>query len=177
MEWSGHSHIGRSVRVDADVAWSRARFTDFDPVGDRIPGAVEGVVSTGVTVSNVRRFSGALRLRYFGPRPLIEDNTARSRSSTTLSGDVGYSLGRWGLIAVEGFNLLDAKASDIDYFYTSRLRGEPATGVDDIHTHPVAPRTLRLRLSATWPRAEDAGNLPVPSGHPQNEGARSQRPR
>ena len=38
------------------------------------------------------------------------------------------------------------KASDIDYFYTSRLPGEPAEGVDDIHFHPVLPRTARLNL-------------------------------
>ncbi|WP_432214980.1 hypothetical protein, partial [Salmonella enterica] len=29
--------------VDADLAWSHARFTDADPSGDRIPGAVERV--------------------------------------------------------------------------------------------------------------------------------------
>jgi hypothetical protein len=45
---------------------------------------------------------------------------------------------------VEGFNLFDAKASDIDYFYTSRLSGEPAGGVDDVHVHPVVPRSVRV---------------------------------
>ena len=44
------------------------------------------------------------------------------------------------------FNVLDARASDIDYFYTSRLPGEPADGIDDIHTHPTAPRTVRAVL-------------------------------
>jgi len=44
------------------------------------------------------------------------------------------------------FNLLDAKVSDIDYFYTSRLSGEPSEGVDDIHTHPALPRSARFGL-------------------------------
>ena len=44
------------------------------------------------------------------------------------------------------FNLLDAKDSDIDYYYASRLRGEPAAGVDDIHVHPTLPRTARVNL-------------------------------
>ena len=44
------------------------------------------------------------------------------------------------------FNLFNAKDSDIDYFYTSRLPGEPLDGVDDIHLHPTLPRTARLNL-------------------------------
>jgi len=47
---------------------------------------------------------------------------------------------------VEVFNLFDAAVSDIDYFYVSRLRGEPSEGVVDVHTHPVPPRTIRLGL-------------------------------
>lgn len=48
------------------------------------------------------------------------------------------------------FNLFDRKASDVDYYYTSRLPGEPAAGIDDIHDHPVEPRTLRLTLRASF---------------------------
>ena len=44
------------------------------------------------------------------------------------------------------FNLLDAKASDIDYDYPSRLGGEPAGGLNDIHIHPTIPRTLRVNF-------------------------------
>ena len=36
------------LTLDADVSWSRAHFTDDDPAGDRIPGAVQTVVSGGV---------------------------------------------------------------------------------------------------------------------------------
>jgi hypothetical protein len=41
---------------------------------------------------------------------------------------------------------LNARASDIDYFYASRLPGEPMEGVEDIHTHPTLPRTARVGL-------------------------------
>jgi hypothetical protein len=39
---------------------------------------------------------------------------------------------------------------DIDYYYTSRLPGEPLGGVNDIHTHPVEPRSVRLRIAVTF---------------------------
>ncbi|WP_323494289.1 hypothetical protein, partial [Sphingomonas sp. 10B4] len=31
------------LTVDADIAYAHARFRDYDPVGQHIPGAVEGV--------------------------------------------------------------------------------------------------------------------------------------
>jgi hypothetical protein len=170
IEWSAAGQPERRLRLDVDAAYSWARFTDSDPAGVRIPGAVEGVVSAGATVPDLHGFSGGVRLRFFGPRPLIEDNSVRSAPSTILNADVGRSLGRWGQLVVEGFNLLDAKVSDIDYFYASRLPGEPASGIDDIHTHPQAPRTFRLRLSATWPRGEEE-TVPPQSGHPRDSSA------
>jgi hypothetical protein len=49
-------------------------------------------------------------------------------------------------ISVEMLNALDNKANDITYFYESRLRGE-AEPVEDIHFHPVEPRTLRASVA------------------------------
>lgn len=43
-------------------------------------------------------------------------------------------------------NLFESKDNDITYFYASRLPGEPAEGVDDIHFHPVEPRQVRVSL-------------------------------
>jgi hypothetical protein len=51
---------------------------------------------------------------------------------------------------LDAFNLLNAAASDIDYYYTSRLPGEPSEGLDDIHTHPTIPRTARISVRAEW---------------------------
>jgi outer membrane receptor protein involved in Fe transport len=137
------------LTIDADLAFARARFTDSDPAGRRIPGAIEGVAALGASVDLPNNFFGALRLRYFGPRPLIEDNSVRSSSTTLLNGRVGYKFRNGMRLSLDAFNLLDAKVSDIDYFYESRLRNE-ATSVEDIHTHPSEPRTLRLSLSSSF---------------------------
>ncbi|QOJ24100.1 MAG: hypothetical protein HRU78_10985 [Gammaproteobacteria bacterium] len=45
----------------------------------------------------------------------------------TLSGQIGYKIGKNVRIALPGFNLLNTHA--INYYYTSRLPGEPAAGV------------------------------------------------
>jgi len=44
-------------------------------------------------------------------------------------------------------NIFDSKDHDIDYFYESRLPGEPAEGVEDLHYHPVEPRMVRVSVS------------------------------
>jgi hypothetical protein len=136
------------VTVDADLAYSHGRFTNFAPAGDHIPGAIEGVASAGVTFDRLGNFFGALRLRYFGPRPLIEDNGARSHSSGLLNARLGYHLASGLDLSLDVFNLLDRKVSDVDYLYASRLPGEPAAGVDDIHFHPAEPRSARF--TAAW---------------------------
>jgi outer membrane receptor protein involved in Fe transport len=44
------------------------------------------------------------------------------------------------------FNLFDRRDNDITYFYTSRLPGEPAAGINDYHFHPVESRSFRIAL-------------------------------
>ncbi len=136
--WSS-CDLAKHLVLDAEYARSHARFVN----GDHIPGAVEGVATAGLALADAGRFSGELRYRYFGPRPLIEDNSVRSSSSHLVSARTGYSLGRGVQLNIDVFNLLNAKASDVDYFYVSRLRNEPAGGVPDVHFHPVEKRAIR----------------------------------
>ena len=65
-------------------------------------------------------------------------------------GQVGYRLSSKARLVLEVFNIFDADASDIDYFYASRLPGEPDEGVDDIHTHPALPRSAWLGLQVSF---------------------------
>jgi hypothetical protein len=83
-------------------------------------------------------------VRYFGPRSLIEDNSVRSEATTLVNLQAGYQLFSRLRIVGDVFNLFDAEVSDIDYFFTSRLRNEPLAGVDDIHFHPAVPRSIRV---------------------------------
>ena len=150
IEWNNHWIATPWLLLDADFAASKARFAQFDAAGDAIPGSVDKVVSLGATVTQLGPWFGHVQLRYFGPRPLIEDNSVRSSSTTLAYLRVGYKLTPNVRLALDVFNLFDRKASDIDYFYGSRLQGEPAAGVDDIHFHPVEPRRFRLTLMASF---------------------------
>jgi outer membrane receptor protein involved in Fe transport len=154
LEWNSHCIAAPWLLIDADVALSRARFTEPDPsdpsIGDHIPGSIQTVVSLGATVTELGPWFGQFQLRYFGPRALVEDNSVRSKGTTLAYLRAGYRFNPNLRIALDVFNLFDRQGSDIDYAYASRLQGESAAGVNDIHFHPVEPRSVRLSLVANF---------------------------
>ncbi len=131
----------RNLDLDFSAAASDAHYVD-NPAGPRVPNALEYVITGGVTARLTRRATVTFTGRRLGPAPLIEDNSARSKPATLLNGLVDYDFGRFR-VKVEVLNLLDSHDDEIQYFYTSRLRGEPAEGVNDYHFHQFEPRTVR----------------------------------
>ena len=136
--------------MDANFAISRAQFSDSDPVGRQIPGSVKKTASISIGAGHELGWFGSTRLRYFGPRPLIEDDSMRSNGSFIVNSRLGYRPNKKLTMALDVLNLFDRKVSDIDYFYTPRLQGEPAAGVADIHTHPTEPRELRFTVQYNY---------------------------
>ncbi|MBJ7313533.1 TonB-dependent receptor [Rugamonas sp. CCM 8940] len=147
IEWSNHYIAAPWLLFDLDLSASRARYRNHDPAGDYVPDALARVASFGVGVKDLGRWSGAFELRYLGPRPLVEDNSVRSHSTTLASARLSYRAGTATTVTLDAFNLFKRRASDIEYLYTSRLPGEAAAGREDIHFHPVEPRALRLTLT------------------------------
>ncbi len=139
--------------LDADLAWSRSRFTQNervgDPAGTRIPGAVENVASIGLAIDHPSGWFGGARLRRFGKAPLIEDNSVKSDPTTLVNLEAGYRITDNIQLSAALFNVFDSRDNDITYLYESQLPGETEP-VTDIHFHPVEPRTLRLALRATF---------------------------
>ena len=150
FELANYYKLDDWLTIDADLAFAQARFRGDAPEGDRIPGAVEGVASVAVAFDNIGPWFGALQLRYFGPRPLIEDNSVRSKATSGLNARVGYKISPTLQVELQGFNLTNRQVSAIDYYYTSRLPGEPAQGKADIHFHPIESRSFRVSLTAKF---------------------------
>ncbi len=150
FELANFYKLSEWLTVDADIAFARARFRDAAPEGKRIPGAVEGVGSLAIAVDNLGPWFGALQWRYFGPRPLVEDDSVRSKASATVNARVGYKITPKATVEIDVFNLGNRRVSAIDYHYTSRLPGEPAEGVADKHFHPIESRSLRVALTLAF---------------------------
>jgi outer membrane receptor protein involved in Fe transport len=150
MEWTNQYKVLPWMRLDFDTAYTKARFTDVDPAGNFVPGAPAWVVSGGLTFGEETGWFGALRGRYFGPRPLIEDDSVRSLSSLIFNARAGYRFDNGLKVQLDVLNLFNAKTNQIEYYYQSRLPGEPIGGVADRHVHPAEPLAVRLTLAGRF---------------------------
>ena len=126
-----------------------ASFVDSEFVGvprneDHIPNAHGRVIGAGITYVGSNGFNGSLRMRHFGDAPLVEDDSVRQGSTTVYNMSIGYEVGSWSFGA-ELLNVFDAEDNDIAYWFESRLPGE-AAAVEDVHFHPVQPRSVRFSV-------------------------------
>ena len=130
--------------------------SEFSETGEEIPGSLDRVIAAGAYFDYPTGWYGAARVRHFGERPLIEDGSVESDSTTVVNTMLGH---RWGAAEqwdarAELLNVFDSDDDDITYFYESRLRVpfsptgtlEP-TGVEDVHFRRIEPRTVRLTLT------------------------------
>jgi len=86
------------LTIDGDFAWPHARFTDPEPDGPYVPEALVTTFDAGVALHDLpgdfERWSAGLRGRYFGPRPITQDGTIKSKSTTLVYADLGYKIKR-----------------------------------------------------------------------------------
>jgi len=155
LEWTNFYTPTEWLTFDADFAFTRAQFRNSAPEGNYIPGSPNAVIGAGVTLHDLGGPFGSLRLRYFGPRALVENDAVRSGSTTLVNAQLGYQFNETWTATVDVFNLLNSEDDDISYFYESRLRyespgPEPDGGYNDIQFHPVEPTSVRLTLSARF---------------------------
>lgn len=147
IEWTNVYAVNPWLGLDLDVTFTDAKFIDDAPEGEEIPGAIGTTVAAGLSTTDWKGFFGSLRWRYFADVPLIEDGSVAWGSSSLVNARFGYDFSNGVSLALEVFNLLDAKDSDVEYFYASRLPGEPSGGVEDVHFHPLERRSARLVVS------------------------------
>lgn len=136
----------KGLNFELDASFTEAKFDDNNPAGDEIPGALDTVVSAAVVGQLESGWLASMRLRHFGPRPLIEDGSQKSDSTTVVNLRAGYQRETWAIF-LDVLNLFDSDDDDITYFYESRLPGELANGVEDVHFHVIEPRAVRAYFS------------------------------
>jgi outer membrane receptor protein involved in Fe transport len=138
--WSPHPWL----IVDADFAWTHARFAN----GDFVDNSVDRVASFSATIKQ-NAWSATLATRYIGSGPLEATNTVRSRPSITTNLRLGYQLNKQVEFGLDVFNLFNRRNDDIQYFYESQLLSEAAP-VADRHIHPAEPRSLRVSMKVSF---------------------------
>jgi len=147
VTWSNIYRPIPQLAFDLDASYVHARFVgQAQPF---IPGALENTLVGGITWTPATHgIFAALHVRRFGSYPLLQSDSVRAPSTMVANADAGYSLAAGVRVQITLLNIFNSLGDDIDYYYASRLPGEPAAGVMDQHLHPIEPR--QLRVSVSW---------------------------
>jgi hypothetical protein len=157
VEWTNYYKPTDWLTLDADLAFTSARYQDVPRIANNVPNSVGRVISAGAVVQFPYNLYGTLRLRHFGQVALAETtrdasgNLANAGSTTLVTLGAGYQRENYKL-ELDVFNLLDSKSNDIayDYTYNATPGGTSGVGVDGILKHPVMPRMVRVTASVNF---------------------------
>jgi outer membrane receptor protein involved in Fe transport len=117
---------------------TKAEFVD---TGTPIPLAPIWTARADITVRLPWGLSSSFEMRYLGDRPADEERQFTARGYTLFNWT-----GRYRYRNLEAFlsieNLTNVQWREAQFAFTSRLPGEPAQGVNDLHFTPGAPRSF-----------------------------------
>ncbi len=127
--------------LDYDLAYADPRFRG---TGEAVPLAPTLLMNGGITASPLEHLEAALRVRYLGDRPAIEDRSLTARGYTLLDLLARY---RWRNVetSIALLNLLDRDWREAQFSDTSCLLGE----LQDPAQHPGTPCSIRPGLQGT----------------------------
>ena len=129
------------VRVDADLALSRARFLGYDTTQEALYQSLAGypqarignapgnyvynapwmVAGAGITLGEKTGWFSSLRWRYISSRPLTEDGVFQSPPLNTINARVGYAFANGWRVQLDVLNLLNSTSDLATYAYGSLL--------------------------------------------------------
>ncbi|MCB2067479.1 MAG: TonB-dependent receptor [Erythrobacter sp.] len=139
------------LAIDGVLTGTHSRFAGLPEGENFVPGALESSGELGV-IAAFPEWNASVRLRYLGPHPLVEDNSVRGQATTLVNARLAWTPQRVQLLRgfefhVELLNAFDSKRDDIDYYYETRLPGEPPEGVLGTNSRIVEPRQLRVGMT------------------------------
>ena len=140
----------RWVELSANLAATRSRYAGHPDGGTYIPDAPTYIGSFGALIDHLGPWFGGLEVRSLGPHPLTDDDVQKARGYTEVNFDVGFHVTKSLTIQLNVFNLFDTHGAASEYYYVSRLPGEPTAGVADHQIHPLEPLSARLGLTAAF---------------------------
>jgi outer membrane receptor protein involved in Fe transport len=136
-EFAARVRLADWLFFGGDVTVSRARFDN----GDEVPLAPRLTARAELTARWDWGLSATMGLRVLGDRFATEDRQETALGYTLFDLSARY---RWKALEVFASieNLLNVDFRETQFFFTSRLRNEPAAGVNDMHYTPGNPRTF-----------------------------------
>ena len=150
IELNNHLVLNRWLLVDADMAWTHARYADANANGEPgnfVGNSVGRVGLVGITLHELGPWSAGLVTRYIGSYPLSQDGVLTTPSSFVSNLLVRRAITPRVSLQVDVLNLFDRKFYDIAYEQDYRATPTSAIVPNGVTVHPGEPRALRVSLN------------------------------
>jgi hypothetical protein len=138
--------LSRRLFLDTDVNYSHGRQTDAPADANYIPLAPTFTTIGGLTYKQPNGLSASLRYRHIDSRPANDNGSIQAEGYFLFDAVVSYTKARFQ-IGATAENLLNVKWNQAQFATLSRLPGEPASGVDELHFTPGTPFYLKVNAS------------------------------
>jgi len=149
IEWTNEINVNQWLQVNADFAWTQARYTSPNAngdVGNLIPNAVSQVGQLTAILRNLGPWSAAAQLRYIGAYPLSQDGSLTAPSNTIVNLRAQYEFGPSVTLALDALNVFNRQYYDIAYQQDYRVSPTSPIVLGGVTAHPGEPRQFRLTL-------------------------------
>lgn len=148
---SANHYANRWLYVDADMAWTRARFTQSNE-GSYIPNAVGKVGLLKVVVHDLGLgpWTAGIETRFIGRSSLSQDGKVWTPSTivTNLHGEWRFS--KNVAVSLDLLNLFNRKYYDIAFAQDYQISPNNAMTQSGVTVHPGEPFQARLTLKVKF---------------------------
>jgi outer membrane receptor protein involved in Fe transport len=150
IEWNNHWIANRWLLIDADMAWTRARYETpgaNDSAGDFIPNAVSKVGLLRATLQDLGPWTVGLETRYIGAYPLAQDGSLTAPPAIVTNLRLQRQLTHKVSVALDALNLFNRQYYDIAYEQDYQVSPTSPVVPNGVTVHPGEPRTVRITLA------------------------------
>lgn len=149
LDLEARARLAPGLWADLDVSLARGRYVDEPTDRDRIPLAPTRVVAGGLGLRDALPLDLGVRGRHVGDRAADEAGAVRARGVTLVEAFVTWARGPLDVrLAVD--NVLNVTWNEAQFATTSRLAGEPAEGITELHFTPGAPQSMSFTARWRW---------------------------
>ena len=153
IEWNNHWTVAPWLFLDADLAWTHARYADANANGDTgnlIPNAVSKVGMFRATIHRLGPWSAGLETRYIGSYPLSQDGSLRAPAAIVTNLRVQRELSPRVTLSAEVLNLFNRRYYDIAYQQDYQVSPNSPVVPSGVTVHPGEPRQFRVALKVAF---------------------------
>ena len=150
IEWNNHWIATKWLLIDADLAWTHARYTTpgaNNSPGDFIPNAASRVGLLRATLHNVGPWTAGLETRYIDAYPLAQDGSLTAPSAIVTNLRLQRDINKNISVYMDALNLFNRQYYDIAYQQDYQVSPSAAVVPSGVTVHPGEPRTVRVTLA------------------------------